>query len=133
MEKELEKVMRALRLCGQGYHAGACKECPFIQDCVTGDNDVLIDAAYSTIESLVKVNDDQKKKVSQFAQIMQESEITVYIVIHRWKRGQEEYRVKTGLFRMGDAEKIGKTVFFRKADAEKKLRRLKNAKDIRTR
>ena len=124
--KELEKVLQALRLCGKDYHAGACKECPFITDCAPGDNDALLSSAYAVIEDLIKVNADYKGKLSQLASILQSRKTTVYIVIHRWKHGREEYRINTGRFHAGDAEKIGKTVFFRKADAEEKLRRLQN-------
>ena len=122
----MEKVLQALRLCGKDYHAGACKECPFITDCAPGDNDALLDAAYAVIEDLIEVNADYKGKLSQLASILQGRKITVYIVVHRWKHGREEYRINTGRFHAGDAEKIGKTVFFHRAAAEKKLRRLQN-------
>ena len=126
MEKELKRILQALRLCGKDWKPGACKECTFIADCAPGDNDALLAAAYTVINDLIKANADYKGKLSQYASILQSRKTTVYIVIHRWKHGREEYRINTGRFRAGDAGKIGKTVFFQRADAENKLRRLQH-------
>ena len=118
--------MTALNLCGSNYYAGACKKCPFITDCMPGENDALIDAAAEVINDLVELNAFSLKEQSKLAKVLQYAKVTVYIVVHRKRSNSNVWMLKTGLFRLSDMEKLGKTVFMEKSAAEKALRRLQH-------
>lgn len=118
--------MTALNLCGSNYYEGACKKCPFIKECMPSENDVLIDAAAEAITDLLKLNAFSLKEQSKLVEVLKYAKVTVYIVVHRKRRGSDVWMLKTGLFRISDMEKLGKTVFLEKSDAEKELRRLQH-------
>lgn len=120
----LEEILDALRLCGSEYHNGACEKCPFIKECVSGDNDKLVAEAALTIETLLRMNTEANEKLARFAEQLQAANITVFIIGNNRRRGRTSYWLNTGRFRMADVDKLGKTVFLKKADAEKELRRL---------
>lgn len=120
----VEEVLTALHLCGPDYHNGACEKCPFIRDCLPGDNDALVAEAAQTIEALLRMNTEAMANLSRFADFVRSANITVFVVGHKWSRGRAEYWINTGRFRLADLDKLGKTVFLKKSDAEKEIRRL---------
>ena len=124
--KTVDEVLTALRLCGPDYHNGACEKCPFIRECMPGDNDALVAEAAMTIETLLHMNAEAITQLARFAEQLQGANITVFVIGHKWRRGRAEYWINTGRFRMADVDKLGKTVFLKKADAEKELRRLQH-------
>lgn len=122
----IDEVLTALHLCGPDYHNGACEKCPFIRDCLPGDNDALVAEAALTIETLLRMNEEAMAQLARFAEQLQGANITVFVIGHKWHRGRAEYWLNTGRFRLADVDKLGKTVFLKKADAEKELRRLQH-------
>lgn len=124
----IDEVLTALHLCGPDYHNGACEKCPFIRECLPGDNDALVAEAALTIETLLRMNDEAMARLARFAEFLQTGNITVFVIGHKWHRGRsrEEYWINTGRFRVADLDKLGKTVFMKKADAEKEIRRLQH-------
>lgn len=124
--KTVDEVLTALRLCGPDYHNGACEKCPFIRECIPGDNDALVAEAAMTIETLLHMNAEAITQLARFAEQLQGANITVFVIGHKWHRGRAEYWLNTGRFRLADVDKLGKTVFLKKADAEKELRRLQH-------
>lgn len=126
MRHTVDDVLTALHLCGPDYHNGACEKCPFIRDCLPGDNDALVEEAALTIETLLRMNEEAMAQLAQFAEQLQGANITVFVIGNKWRRGRAEYWLNTGRFRIGDMDKLGKTVFLKKADAEKELRRLQH-------
>ena len=118
--------MTALNLCGSNYYAGACKKCPFIKQCMPGENDALIDAAAEAITDLVDLNAFILNERAKLVEVLKYAKVTVYIVVHRKRSGSDVWMLKTGLFRLSDIEKLGKTVFLEKSTAEKALRRLQH-------
>lgn len=116
-----EDVLRGLRLCGRGYYAGACQECPFIKDCMPGENDALMEAAERAIIELQKEAGESRARVSRELEGHR-----VYIVIRRRHGKTVECQIRQGRFRPGDYAKLGKTVFLRKHDAQKKLGRMQH-------
>lgn len=118
--------MTALKLCGSNYYDGACKKCPFIKDCMPGENDALIDAAAEAITDLVALNVSCLNEQSKLTKVLQYANVTVYIVVHRKRSDSDVWMLKTGLFRLSDMKKLGKTVFLEKPAAEKALRRLQH-------
>ena len=122
----IDEVLTALHLCGPDYHNGACEKCPFIRDCLPGDNDALVAEAALTIETLLRMNDEAMAKLARFADFLRTGNITVFIIGHKWNRGREEYWINTGRFRASDLDKLGKTVFLKESDAKKELRRLQH-------
>lgn len=125
-KKTVDEVLTALHLCGPDYHNGACEKCPFIRDCLPGDNDALVAEAALTIETLLRMNAEAAAQLARFAEFLQAGNITVFIMGHKWRRGREEYWINTGRFRVSDLDKLGKTVFLKKSDAEKELWRLQH-------
>lgn len=124
MRHTVDDVLTALHLCGPDYHNGACEKCPFIRDCLPGDNDALVAEAALTIETLLRMNEEAMAQLARFAAQLQGANLTVFVIGHKWHRGHPEYWLNTGRFRIGDMDKLGKTVFMKKADAEKEIRRL---------
>lgn len=61
----VDEVLTALHLCGPDYHNGACEKCPFIRDCLPGDNDALVAEAALTIETLLRMNDEAMAKLGK--------------------------------------------------------------------
>lgn len=122
----VDEVLTALHLCGPDYHNGACEKCPFIRECLPGDNDALVAEAALTIETLLRMNDEAVAQLGRFAELLQGANITVFVIGHKWHRGRPEYWLNTGRFRVADVDKLGKTVFLKKVDAEKELRRLQH-------
>lgn len=120
----IDDVLTALHLCGSDYHNGACEKCPFIRDCLPGDNDTLVEEAALTIETLLRMNAEAVAQLAQFAEQLQAANITVFVIGSKWHRGRAEHWINTGRFRITDVDKLGKTVFMKKADAEKEIRRL---------
>lgn len=118
------EVLTALRLCGPEYHNGACEKCPFIRDCLPGENDALVAEAALTIKTLLRRNAKATAQLSRFVEFFQARKITVFIIGHKLRRGREEYWIHPGRFRASDLDKLGKTVFMKKVDAEKEIRRL---------
>lgn len=118
--------MTALNLCGSNYYNGACKKCPFIKECMPGENDALIDAAAEVINDLVKLNAFSLKEQSKLLSVLKYAKVKVYIVVHRKRSNSDVWMLKTGLFRLSDMKKLGKTVFTEKSAAEKALRRLQH-------
>lgn len=125
-KKTVDEVLKALRLCGSEYHNGACEECPFLKECLPGDNDVLVAEAAETVRTLLSVNAETLARMYQIAELLQDGNITVFVIIHRWREGRKEYRIKTSRFRASDLDKLGKTVFLKKPAAEKAMRRLQH-------
>lgn len=125
-KKTVDEVLKALRLCGSEYHNGACEECPFLKECLPGDNDILVAAAAETIRTLLSVNAKPLARMHQITELLQDGNITVFVIIHRWREGREEYRINTSRFRASDLDKLGKTVFLKKPAAEKAMRRLQH-------
>lgn len=117
----VEDVLRGLRLCGRGYYAGACQECPFIKECMPGENDTLVEAAEQAIIELQKEVSENRTRVSRELEGHR-----VYIVIRRRHGQNVESQIRQGRFRTGDYAKLGKTVFLRKRDAQKKLGRMRH-------
>lgn len=124
--KDVGDVLTALKLCGSNYYAGACKKCPFIKECMPGENDALIDAAAEVINDLVKLNAFSLKEQSKLLSVLKYAKVTVYIVVHRKRSNSDVWMLKTGHFRLSDMKKLDKTVFLEKAAAEKALRRLQH-------
>ena len=124
--ENVSKVLTALNLCGSNYYAGACKKCPFIKECMPGENDALIDAAAEVINDLVKLSAFSLKEQSKLLSVLKYAKVTVYIVVHRKRSNSDVWMLKTGLFRLSDMKKLDKTVFLEKAAAEKALRRLQH-------
>lgn len=122
----IEDVLTALHLCGPDYHNGACEKCPFIRDCLPGDNDALMEEAALTIETLLRMNEEAMATLARFAELLQGANITVFVIGHKWRRGRPEYWLNTGRFRIGDMDKLGKTVFMKKEAALKEIRRLQH-------
>ena len=118
--------MTALNLCGSNYYNGACQKCPFITDCMPGENDALIDAAAEVINDLVELNALSLKEQAKLVEVLKYAKVTVYIVVHRKRSNSDVWMLKTGLFRLSDMKKLDKTVFLEKAAAEKALRRLQH-------
>lgn len=119
----IDEVLTALRLCGPDYHNGACEKCPFIRDCMPGDNDALVAEAVLTIETLIKLNADTIEQMARFAEFIQNGNVPVYVVGGRSRRGRVKHWIRSSRFRVSDMDKLGKTVFLKKADAENALRR----------
>ena len=124
--QNVSKVLTALKLCGSNYYNGACKKCPFIKECMPGENDALIDAAAKVINDLVKLNAFSLKEQSKLLSVLKYAKVTVYIVVHRKRSNSDVWMLKTGHFRLSDMKKLDKTVFLEKAAAEKALRRLQH-------
>lgn len=124
--ENVSKVLTALNLCGSNYYAGACKKCPFIKECMPGENDALIDAAAEAITDLVALNAFSLNERAKLVEVLKYAKVTVYIVVHRKRSGSDVWMLKTGLFRISDMKKLGKTVFMEKSAAEKALRRLQH-------
>lgn len=118
--------MTALNICGSNYYNGAYKKCPFIRDCMPGENDALIDAAAEAITDLVALNAFSLNEQAKLVEVLKYAKVTVYIVVHRKRSNTDVWMLKTGLFRISDMEKLGKTVFLEKSAAEKALRRLQH-------
>lgn len=121
----VDEVLTALHLCGPDYHNGACEKCPFIRDCLPGDNDALVAEAALTIETLLRMNAEAMDQLAWFAETLQTGNITVFIIGHKRWRGREEYWIHPGRFRASDLGKLGTSVFFKKSEAEKALRRMR--------
>ena len=125
-QKTVGEVLKALKLCGSGYHNGACEECPFLKECMPGDEDVLLAAAADTIKNLLSVNAETVARMYQIAELLQDGNITVFVIVHSWREGREVYRINISRFRASDLDKLGKTVFLRRPAAEKAMRRLQH-------
>lgn len=126
VKQNVSKVLTALKLCGSNYYNGACQKCPFITDCMPGENDDLIDAAAEVINDLIELSAFSLKEQSKLLSVLKYAKVTVYIVVHRKRSNSNVWMLKTGLFRLSDMEKLGKTVFMEKSAAEKALRRLQH-------
>ena len=62
----------------------------------------------------------------QIAELLQDGNITVFVIVHRWREGREVYRINVSRFRTSDLDKLGKTVLLRRTAAEKAMRRLQH-------
>lgn len=56
-------VLKALTLCGEEYHDGACQECPFEKDCMGGETSVLLVAAKGAIRKVMEELVEAREKL----------------------------------------------------------------------
>lgn len=124
--KTIDEVLKALELCGPGFYNGACQKCPFLKDCMPGDNDRLIEEAAHTIETLLRTQAETVKQLARLAGTLQGGNITVYIVGHKYRHGREEWWINRGRFRASDLDKLGKTVFLNYGQAKAEMERLQH-------
>lgn len=124
--KTIDEVLTALNLCGPGFYNGACQKCPFLKDCMPGDNDALIEEAALVIGTLIRSRAETAKQLAQLAGTLQGGNIPVFIVGHKYRHGREEYWVNRGRFRASDLEKLGKTIFLNYGQAMREKERLQH-------